>query len=276
FTAGPSAERGYFGPWQTCKYLLYDRKKCGSTVSRFKPVASVEYAGWSAVIGVFMLAMFSVLAVLQLAMIVSKEKILFSYGCVLMAKLICSLLATLVSVVAAALFALQTDDRENDFIVTRGESFYIQIAVIVLTFVVFVGGLYDVLFARRWGPASDPTIAHRDPSGQSATTYNNPGFKERKRVSMTHASGRPYGSAVGGSEVTLSTVVSSNGSAQSPLRSSLKKPRPPGSTASTASSAAAAPPGLGIHNPGFSGSSPTPSRNGSVKRVRIQTNSTAV
>lgn len=97
-------------------------------------------------------------------------------------------------------------------------------------------------------------------------------------VSMTDASGKPYvrGSS-NGSMATLSTTLSSNGSTvgssvtRSPLRSSLKKPRP-----TTQQNAGTEQAGFGIQNPGFSGSSPTPSRNGSVKRVRIQTNSTAV
>lgn len=67
---------------------------------------------------------------------------------------------------------------------------------------------------------------------------------------------------------TTSTTLGSNGSSinssvtRSPLRSSLKKPKPKD--------------GLGIQNPGFSGSSPTFSRNGSTKKVRIQTHSTEV
>lgn len=89
---------------------------------------------------------------------------------------------------------------------------------------------------------------------------------------MTDASGKPYArSGTNGSVATLSTTLSSNGSTvgssltKSPLRSSLKKPRQPNNNN-----------GLGIQNPGFSGSSPTPSRNGSMKKVRIQTHSTAV
>lgn len=92
-------------------------------------------------------------------------------------------------------------------------------------------------------------------------------------VSVTDASGKPYSySGTNGSMVTLSTNLSSNGSTtgsitRSPLRSSLKKPRP-----------ANANNGLGIQNPGFSGTSPTLSRNGSTvkKTVRIQTTSTEV
>ena len=92
-------------------------------------------------------------------------------------------------------------------------------------------------------------------------------------ISMTDASAKPYTSTTNGSMNsvdTTSTTLGSNGSTlqststiqKSPLRSSLKKPKPKD--------------GLGIQNPGFSGSSPTFSRNGSVKKVRIQTHSTDV
>lgn len=29
-------EKGYFGPWKTCKLLLYNRERCGRDESRFK------------------------------------------------------------------------------------------------------------------------------------------------------------------------------------------------------------------------------------------------
>lgn len=76
---------------------------------------------------------------------------------------------------------------------------------------------------------------------------------------MTDASGKPYvGGAGNGSTASVATS-GSVASTASPLRSSLKKPKP-----------------LGIHNPGFSAHSPTLSRNGSQKKVRIQTHSTEV
>ncbi|KAJ9590753.1 hypothetical protein L9F63_016269, partial [Diploptera punctata] len=126
----------------------------------------------------------------------------------------------------------------------------------------------------------DPTMPEgHDPTGEDATTYNNPGFRERNAtsVSVTDASGRPYvhspgssrqSGAANGSVMSMTTTTSSNGSTagsvtRSPLRSSLKKPRPKQD-------------GMGIQNPGFSGHSPTLSRNGSMKKVRIQTHSTAV
>jgi len=155
-----------------------------------------------------------------------------------------------------------------------------QVVSIVLNFLLFVMALYDVIFSRRHG--GDPTMPQgRDPMGEDATTYNNPGFRDRRvnnpaGISMTDASGKPYvhspGSsrqnAANGSVASMTTTTSSNGSTsgsvtRSPLRSSLKKPRP-------------RPEGMGIQNPGFSGHSPTLSRNGSMKKVRIQTHSTAV
>lgn len=90
---------------------------------------------------------------------------------------------------------------------------------------------------------------------------------------MTDSSGKPYSGVTNGSTVSMNTTVTSvsNGSTldssvtRSPLRSSLKKPKP-------------RPDALGIQNPGYSGSShsPTMHRNGSMKKVRIQTHSTEV
>jgi hypothetical protein len=95
-----------------------------------------------------------------------------------------------------------------------------------------------------------------------------------RSVSVTDASGKPYvptasNGSMASMNTTSTTIGSTNGSTvgsssvtRSPLRSSLKKPKPKD--------------GLGIQNPGFSGTSPTLSRNGSTKKVRIQTHSTEV
>lgn len=92
---------------------------------------------------------------------------------------------------------------------------------------------------------------------------------------MTDSSGKPYSSSVtnGGSVASMNTTLTSvsNGSTiegsvtRSPLRSSLKKPKVRD--------------GLGIQNPGYSGSSQSPTsmqRSASIKKVRIQTHSTEV
>ncbi|XP_025417749.1 uncharacterized protein LOC112688658 [Sipha flava] len=280
-------DRGYFGPWQMCKQSYYGRTKCGDSISRFHPVETVRIAGYFAITGTLSLAIFCILSIVQLAMVVSKEKVVIAYSKTVVTKLVFAFAATLLAIIAAGLFALQTDDKDNSYQVTRGESFYMQIGLIVLNFLLFVAAIYDLIFSRRLG--GDPTISHRDPSGVEATTFNNPAFKEKRsmnprggggsggKISVTDASGKPYLSgATNGSTMSMTTTLSSNGSSitpviRSPLRSSLKKPRPTNGTGGGGGGN-----GLGIQNPGFSGTSPTLSRNGSVKKVRIQTQSTAV
>ncbi|KAE8752089.1 hypothetical protein FOCC_FOCC001251 [Frankliniella occidentalis] len=331
---GFATERGYFGPWTVCRQLQYERERCGRNVSRFQPNGAVWASGLVAVLGVVLLALFCFLSVLQLAMVSSKDRVLLKYSVAVITKLVLALVAirvgsglasaaaatvtlspcpgycivlaegawsAILAIVAASLFAVQTDGAGSGFRVSRGEAFYVQIILIALDFLLFVMSLYDVIFSRRLG--GDPTMSTRDPRGDHATTFNNPGFQERANVharreldaaapvppydgacgggiSVTDASGKPYarGHTNGSmsSVITSNTTLSSNGGGssvasipsvtRSPLRSSLKKPRPRPAEGD----------GMGIQNPGFSGTSPTLNRNGSVKKVRIQTHSTAV
>ncbi|KAK0175807.1 hypothetical protein PV328_000010 [Microctonus aethiopoides] len=259
--AGTTAERGYFGPWRQCKILLYNRERCGQGVSRFQPVVAVWVAGIAAASSSALLAILVILAVFQLAMASSAKRVVISYSIALIGKVALGTLATCLSIVAASLFALQTDDRANSFVISRGEAFYMQLAAIVLNFGVLLSSIYEGIYARRYG---DPTKL-REISDMRSTTINNPGYREHRHrtnggnISMTDASGKPYGEATRNGSMISVTTSGSVGSAVSPLRSSLKKPKP-----------------LGIQNPGFSTHSPTLSRNGSQKKVRIQTHSTEV
>ncbi|XP_050583206.1 uncharacterized protein LOC126918829 [Bombus affinis] len=258
--AGSAAEKGYFGPWRQCKLLLYGRERCGQGVSRFQPVLAVWVAGLAAAAASALLAILVGLAVLQLAMASSAKRVIISYSTALIGKVALATLATSLAIVAASLFALQTDDRASSFVITRGEAFYMQLAAIALNFGVLVTAVYEGIYARRGG---DPTKI-RVVGDPRAATINNPGYREHQptnggSISMTDASGKPYvGGAGNGSMASVATSGSVTSTA-SPLRSSLKKPKP-----------------LGIHNPGFSAHSPTLSRNGSQKKVRIQTHSTEV
>ncbi|XP_057658476.1 uncharacterized protein LOC130895270 [Diorhabda carinulata] len=267
---GFGEEEGYFGPWKTCKFLLYNRERCGNDASRFRPSIAVWVAGLIASIGVAILGVFCILSVLQLAMLNSRDQVVMKYSIVVITKVGLGLLSALLAIAAAGIFALQIDDREhNGFEITRGPAFYIQILLIILNSALFVMALYDMFFARREG--GDPTTVSVP---VESTTYGNPGFREPGTngggVSMTDASGKPYASngSMASMNTTSTTVGSTNGSTvtssitRSPLRSSLKKPKPKE--------------GLGIQNPGFSGTSPTMTRNGSQKKVRIQTTSTEV
>ncbi|KAF7388474.1 hypothetical protein HZH68_012416 [Vespula germanica] len=128
--AGTAAEKGYFGPWRQCKFLLYGRERCGQGVSRFQPVLAVWVAGLAAAAASTLLAILVGLAVLQLAMASSAKKVVISYSTALIGKVALATLATSLAIVAASLFALQTDDRANSFVVSRGEAFYMQIKYI--------------------------------------------------------------------------------------------------------------------------------------------------
>lgn len=264
--AGSAAESGYFGPWRQCKQFLYGRERCGPAASRFQPVMAVWVAGLAAVGASVLLTIFVVTSVLQLAMASSEKRVLMSYSTALIAKVALATLATLLAIVAASLFALQTDDRANSFRIYRGEAFYMQLAAIALNFGVLVSAVYEGIYARRGG---DPTKL-RDVQTPHGTTIDNPGYREHHHptngggISMTDASGKPYGGGGGGGGAgngSMASVATSGSAAStaSPLRSSLKKPKP-----------------MGIPNPGFSSHSPTLSRNGSQKKVRIQTHSTEV
>ncbi|KAL1509150.1 hypothetical protein ABEB36_003934 [Hypothenemus hampei] len=270
---GVGDDKGYFGPWKTCKLLLYNRERCEDGASRFQPSVAVYISGVIAIFSVIFLAIFCFLSVLQLAMISSKEKVVIKYSATLLTKVVMAFGSALLAIVAASLFATQIDDERNGFEITRGPGFYIEVLSIILNSSLFVMALYDMFFARREG--GDPTTTSLP---VEPTTYGNPGFRDRNTnggISMTDASGKPYTAASNGSmasmNTTSTTLGSTNGStlgsssigtARSPLRSSLKKPKPKD--------------GLGIQNPGFSGTSPTLNRNGSTKKVRIQTHSTEV
>lgn len=259
--AGSGTERGYFGPWRQCKYLLYGREKCGQGVSRFKPVFAVWVSGLAAAGSSVLLAFITGLTLIQLAMASSAKRMILSYNMATVGKVALSTLSTFLAIVAAGLFALQTDDKANSFIIVRGEGFYMQLASIALSFIILVSSVYEGIYVRRGG---DPTKL-RPIQSDSGTTINNPGYREHHHptnggaISMTDSSRTPYLSVAGNGSIASVATSGSMVSVSSPLRSSLKKPKP-----------------LGIHNPGFSTHSPTLSRNGSQKKVRIQTHSTEV
>ncbi|KAK6631200.1 hypothetical protein RUM43_014296 [Polyplax serrata] len=168
-------ETGYFGPWQVCKKLPYNREKCGPEANTFEPILAVYLAGVVAAFGVTFLGVFCILSVIQMAMVTQRDKVMMKYSRCVAIKLVLAILSTILAIVSAGMFALQTDDRKNNFRITRGESFYIQIFLIILNFILFVTSLYDFLFSRRLG--GDPTMG-RDPQGEAATTFNNPHFRE--------------------------------------------------------------------------------------------------
>ncbi|XP_055607163.1 uncharacterized protein LOC129754920 [Uranotaenia lowii] len=249
-------ERGYFGPWRKCQTLNY-RERCGD-VGRFQPSGVVFTSGLFAVAACGLFGIFCVLSILQIAMISSRDRICMKYTSLITLKLVLVVLAALLSLASAVLFALQTDDTRAGFRITRGISFYLQIVVVGLALALLALAMYDKILTKRTD--GDPTMIV---TSNGSTTYNNPGFRETNGIAVTSSSGRPY-SSINGSVQSMNTTVTTMSAStigsvtRTPLRSSLKKPRPQNGD------------GLGIRNPGYS------ENGGTIKKVRIQTHSTEV
>ncbi|XP_058831645.1 uncharacterized protein LOC131690121 [Topomyia yanbarensis] len=279
-------DQGYFGPWKLCRQLTYSyREKCGPEVSHFRPSNAIFVSGLLSTFACIAFGLYCVLCILQIAMISSREKVVMRYTSLVVLKLLLAVVGTVLALVGAILFAVTADNGGGHFEVTRGASFYIQLVVVGVSILLTLLAIYDLVLARQ--PEGDPTMLPTGGgygSGRSTpTTVVNPGYRDTPRgrnsrigISVTDSSGRPHtGSSVtvSGSVQSMNTTLTSmSGSTTStnrtPLRSSLKKPRPPeGSTDA-----------LGIQNPGYSGSGQSPrlTRSGSVKKVRIQTHDTEV
>lgn len=65
---GFGSDRGYFGPWNICKELTFNRQKCGSSenVSRFRPSKFVLASGVMLVISTIALGIYCILTAMQL------------------------------------------------------------------------------------------------------------------------------------------------------------------------------------------------------------------
>ncbi|KAL1494898.1 hypothetical protein ABEB36_010412 [Hypothenemus hampei] len=160
---------GYFGPWKTCKFLLFHRERCGDGVSLFQASRAVYISGVIAIFSVILLAIFCFLSVLQLIMINRKKKVIMKYSAVLLTKVVMAFGSALLAIAAVSLFATQTDDERNGFQITRGPAFYIEVLSIILNSFLFVMALYDMSFARREG--NDPTTTSMS---VESTTDRNP------------------------------------------------------------------------------------------------------
>ncbi|EDS39823.1 conserved hypothetical protein [Culex quinquefasciatus] len=266
-------DQGYFGPWKLCRQLTF-RERCGNGVSYFKPSDAIFASGLLATFACVAFGLYCVLCILQIAMISSRDKIVMRYTTLVVQKLLLALVGAVLALVGAILFGVTADSSRGQFEVSRGASFYLQLVV----------QCWISLLARRPGgdPTMLPTVSIAGSGRSTPTTVINPGYRDNGRggrgsrvgISVTDSSGRPY---TGGSTATMAsgsvqsmntTLTSMTGSSTvsttaTPLRSSLKKPKPPSSTDT-----------LGIQNPGYQ--SPRLSRNGSVKKVRIQTHDTEV
>ncbi len=75
-------------------------------------------------------------------------------------------------------YRLETSTYEIIIIIKCYKFFFPQVGLIVVIFLLFIASLYDLIFSRK--SIGDPTTV-RDPTGVEATTFNNPGFRDKNR-----------------------------------------------------------------------------------------------
>ena len=114
-------------------------------------------------------------------MISSRDKVCMKYSVLVILKLLLAFVGAILSLVAAILFATQTDDPRTGVYITRGLAFYLQILTIALSLGLLIMSIYDRILSRK--PGGDPTITP-DITGVQSTTYNNPGFRETNRNNL--------------------------------------------------------------------------------------------
>lgn len=145
--------------------------------------AVVFVSGLLAVGGCALFGIFCILSIIQIAMISSRDRVCMSYKALVLLKLVATILAVGLSIAAAILFALQTDDYARGYQITRGISFYLQILVTALSLALLALAAYDRILTNR--PDGDPTmLSNATANGRggagarTGSTYNNPGFRE--------------------------------------------------------------------------------------------------
>lgn len=89
-----NGDNGYFGPWKVCRELAYNRERCGSheSASRFRPSNFVFASGIAIVLSTFVLGIYCILSVIQIAAVSSREKIVMNYGTLVVTKFVLAFL----------------------------------------------------------------------------------------------------------------------------------------------------------------------------------------
>ncbi|XP_057366802.1 uncharacterized protein LOC130687645 [Daphnia carinata] len=197
---------GYFGLWTICKDLPQGRSFCGLNITAFNLSTWTFIAGVVAVVSVIAIGLAALLGVCLLLMLKTQERVCLPYRPAVVARLVLSALAALLSTVAIALASIRTDER-LPYALSRGWTFYLQMLVILSEVLLTLTATYELMLSRRLG--GDPTFYSRDPSGSGALTYSNPSFKDDSGRPSGMGGGRP-GSGMGGGR-----PGSSNGSSTS-------------------------------------------------------------
>ncbi|XP_063840269.1 uncharacterized protein LOC135089030 [Scylla paramamosain] len=281
------AMSGNFGPWMVCSGDYY--VTCTSFSSRYQMSWKIKVAGVGSALAAALLAVAAFMCPLLVMMHLSSTKVLVKFRHATLAKVVCIGASVLCSLVSLLLFLIEVFISKSaisyGLFITLSWAFYLQVISMVVGVVAGVGAGIEFGWSRKLG--GDPTVYGRDPEGTAATTISNPSFRDSRNghaksgshrssgrvhrnangVAMTHFSGQPYMITANG---TNGHAGRANGMKvafdpnRTPLRSSLRKPKPPPPEDAPDSS-------LGIQNLAFTQSSPV-----AKKKVRIHTQSTSV
>ncbi|KAK3884806.1 hypothetical protein Pcinc_010944 [Petrolisthes cinctipes] len=293
---------GHFGPWRVCQTGQYGYQHC-STTHHFTSTWASVVAGMGSAMCAALLALATFMCPLLLIMHVTSMKTLFKFRHATLTKMVCIAASVFCGFASILFFVLEVFifrvGQQSGLYVTLSWAFVLQVVAMILSVVAGIGAGIEFGWSRKLG--GDPTVYNRDPEGTAATTISNPNFRESRNghaqtgngnkggsgsisrgrsgsqrgrthrnpngVAMTQLSGQPYMITANGSNGHAG--VRTNGKLafdpnRTPLRSSLRKPKPPPPEDAPDGS-------MGIQNLAFTQSSPV-----AKKKVRIHTQSTSV
>ncbi|CAG7830733.1 unnamed protein product [Allacma fusca] len=187
-------ERGNYGPWTMCKDLGYGRQICGKNISSFKPSFAVQAAGICAAVGIAALGVYCLISLLQVAMLVSRSRIMCKYSHTIIAKLLCSIISALFTLTAVSLFATQGHDLERGYVVEVTFSFYMEVVVTIFTFILMLLTVSEYYMSRRTEEPFGSAAVEGGDGGATTlgqvgfgTTIGNPGFRDRQSANGPHS-----------------------------------------------------------------------------------------
>jgi len=195
---------GHFGPFQACKYHAY-YSLCGRSTAPYETTTLIVVAGICGLASIMALGLFSLFAILHVAMQLQRKEIWISFKRNLFAKLITASLAVLTNIGAVVFGAINfgVAARNKPISYKIGVCFYLQI------FLIFVNALlvilswlshkkvnkYPLHIVSRPHPRSHPYEAAYDNNHQLPNNSNG--------VAFTTSSGAPYGSPHPGHQIPI-------------------------------------------------------------------------
>lgn len=170
---GSSEPEGHFGPWKVCTYQ--SRKSNCKEHTNFEPSGSTLGAGVVAILSIVFLSITMFISWLPMTMLVYREPFCLSFKKSIWTKLVCAVVATILSFISAVLFSREESDS-LEHTIGRAWAFYLQLAIIFSEAGVSLLSWLELRWSRQLG--GDPTLYSRDQDGKHTEAIQNPGFRD--------------------------------------------------------------------------------------------------